>query len=1088
MSIKISLNHKTHYKYSKPVKMGAQLIRLRPAPHTRTEVLSYSLKISPEKHFINWQQDAYGNYIARVVFPDPIKYMSIEMDLCADMTVINPFDFFLEASAEKFPFKYETHVAKELAPFFEIVDNGPLLKEFVTNIDLKPEPTINFLMNLNQKVNSIIQYLIRLEPGVQNSEETLTLKSGSCRDSAWLMVQILRHLGLAARFASGYSILLKPDTLALGEVSTLEDDFADLHAWAEVFLPGAGWVGLDPSSGLLVGEGAFPLACSADPTNAAPITGSLDMCEVEFDHQMLITRIEQTPRTTKPYLNNEYEEIKSLGKKLDKLFKKHDLRLTVGGEPTFVDQANQDAPEWNTSALGPTKKSLATKLISKLKTKWSSGALLHFGQGKWYPGEPLPRWSLSCFWREDGVKIWQDESLIADETIDYKFTKDHANKFISQLADNLLIPHDYIVPAYEDTFHYLAQEQKLPADLDPFDSKLDSELDRERLRKIYTQGLDEVVGFTLPIKAKLNDNPNKKASETVWQTSSWGFRSKRMYLVPGDSPVGLRLPLNSLIYKGKEESSFNFRRDPTDSSQLAVLPEPDQKIHNIHVLEDQIVRTAICLEARQGKLYVFMPPCELIEDYLTLVQIVEKTSAQLKLPIIIEGYEPPYDSRIKVLKVTPDPGVIEVNITPSESWDEYVSKTESLYESARETGLQAEKFMLDGKHTGTGGGNHIVLGAKTPLDSPFLRRPDLLASFVAYWNNHPSLSYMFSSLFIGPTSQAPRVDEGRQDSLYELEIALQEIRNTKDLMPWFIDRTLRHLLVDLTGNTHRSEFCIDKLYSPDSSSGRLGLLELRGFEMTPHVQMNVAMQVLINSLIAMFWQKPYKQNLIRWGTALHDKFLLPYFVWQDFKEVIKNLADSGIDIKLDFFKPHFEFKFPFYGSVNYSDIKLTLRSAIEPWYVLGEEPSYGGTARFVDSSLERLQVEVDGLVDDRYIITCNSRKLPLHFTDKKNNAIAGLRYRAWHPYSCLHPSIPVHTPLVFDILDTWNNRSIGACTYHVSHPAGRNYSSFPINAREAESRRSARFVKSGHSPGPIAKIPGDEINPDFPHTLDLRRR
>jgi uncharacterized protein (DUF2126 family) len=1083
MSIKIALNHKTLYKYSKPVNMGPQLIRLRPAPHTRTEITSYSLKIKPEKHFINWQQDAYGNYIARVVFPEMIDHFSIEMDLRADMTVINPFDFFLEKTAENFPFKYETHSAKELAPFFEIVDRGALLEQFIKEIDLHPKRTINFLMDLNQKVHKRVKYLIRLEPGVQTSEETLTLNSGSCRDSAWLMVQILRYLGLAARFASGYSVLLKPDTLALGEVSTLEEDFADLHAWAEVFLPGAGWVGLDPSSGLLVGEGAIPLACTADPTNAAPVTGSLDECEVEFEHSMSVTRIEESPRTTLPYQNNEFQQINALGKKLDKLFKKLDLRLTIGGEPTFVDQTNQDSPEWNTAALGPTKKNLAHKLLLKLKSKWSQGALLHYGQGKWYPGEPLPRWSLSCFWREDGVEIWKDHSLIADENQDYNFTNEHAEKFISKLSQNLSIPHGFTIPAYEDTFHYLLQEQKLPLDLDPFDSKLDNELDRERLRKIYTEGLKEIVGFVLPIKPKTTISSKK--SETVWQTSSWGFRAERLYLVPGDSPIGFRLPLNSLIHKGKEEASFSFRRDPTDDTNLALLPEQGQKITNIHVLENEIVRTAICLQARQGKLYVFMPPCELIEDYLTLIQIIEKTSADLKFPIIIEGYEPPYDSRIKVLKVTPDPGVIEVNITPSENWDELVAKTETLYQSAKETGLQAEKFMLDGKHTGTGGGNHIVLGAKTPLDSPFLRRPDLLASFISYWNNHPSLSYMFSGLFIGPTSQAPRIDEGRQDSLYELDIALQEIKNTKDPKPWFIDRTLRHLLVDLTGNTHRAEFCIDKLYSPDSSSGRLGLLELRGFEMTPHYEMNLAMQVLINSLIAMFWQKPYQQRLTRWGTALHDKFMLPYFVWQDFKDVIHDLNNNGIDIKLDFFKPHFEFRFPFYGAVNYGDIKLTLRSAIEPWYVLGEEPSYGGTARFVDSSLERLQIEVEGLKDDRYIVTCNNRKLPLYSSDKK---IAGLRYRAWHPYSCLHPSIPVHTPLVFDVVDTWNKKSIGACTYHVSHPAGRNYTNFPINAREAESRRSARFVKSGHSPGSFDKIPADEFNPDFPCTLDLRIR
>lgn len=1082
MSIQVALNHQTKYKYSKPVSMGPQLIRLRPAPHTRTNILSYSLTVKPEKHFINWQQDAYGNYVARVVFPEKIDHFSIEMDLIADMTVINPFDFFLEKSAEYYPFEYETATAKELAPFFEKVEVGSLFTEFVKSVDISKARTIDFLMELNKSVHQRIKYLIRMEPGVQSPEETLSLGSGSCRDSAWLLVQLLRHLGLAARFASGYSILLKPDTLAVGETSTLENDFADLHAWTEVYLPGAGWVGLDPSAGLLVGEGAIPLAATADPSNAAPVTGSLELCEVEFDHAMSVLRVAETPRSTKPYTEIEFAEINKIGKQLDKRLSKADIRLTVGGEPTFVACEDADDPEWNTAALGPRKRKLAYELLLKLKNQWTQGALLHFGQGKWYPGEPLPRWSLSCFWRADGKPIWQDDKLFADENKNYGYTAKDAEKFIAKLSENLSIPQDYINPAYEDTLHYLIQEQKLPEDLDPFDSRLDDPLERDRLRKIYTEGLKKIRGYVLPVQAK------QQRGKTLWQTSAWSFRAQRLYLVPGDSPLGLRLPLNSLVWKGKEEPSCSYKRDPSDDTNIAVLPDRKSKTKNIHVVEDQIIRTAICVEVRDGRLYVFMPPINLIEDYLSLIHVIEDTATTLKMPVIIEGYEPPYDSQVKVLKVTPDPGVIEVNIAPSDNWDDMVKGTQELYQAAKEVGLRAEKFMLDGKHVGTGGGNHIVLGAKTPMESPFLRRPDLLASFLAYWQNHPSLSYLFSGLFIGPTSQAPRVDEGRQDSLYELEIALQEIHKSTKPLPWFVDRTLRHILVDLTGNTHRAEFCIDKLYSPDTSSGRLGLLELRGFEMTPHTEMNIAQQLLIRSLLAMFWDKPYKRKLIRWGTALHDRFLLPYFVEEDFKEVLADLNEAGIPLRLQYFAPHLEFRYPYCGSVDYRDIRVELRQAIEPWYVLGEEPSYGGTARFVDSSVERMQIKVANLDTERYIITCNKRKIPLHRIETNKSYVAGLRYRAWHPYSCLHPSIPVHTPLVFDIVDTWSMRSVAGATYHVAHPAGRNYEVFPVNEREAEARRAARFIKAGHSPGSIVKLPCEEYNPDFPMTLDLRRQ
>jgi len=527
----------------------------------------------------------------------------------------------------------------------------------------------------------------------------------------------------------------------------------------------------------------------------------------------------------------------------------------------------------------------------------------------------------------------------------------------------------------------------------------------------------------------------------------------------------------------------------------------------------EVTRTALCVEVRDpsrangpssqldsqnnrnGVLYVFMPPLGSLDEYLDLLAAIEATAEQLSMRIVLEGYGPPRDARLKMLQVTPDPGVIEVNIHPAHNWHEVVQNTEFLYQAAFESRLSAEKFMTDGRHTGTGGGNHVVLGGATPNDSPFLRKSELLASLILYWHNHPSLSYLFSGMFIGPTSQAPRVDEARNDQIYELEIALREIHRNRmiygqNMPPWLVDRALRNILIDVTGNTHRSEFCIDKLYSPDSSTGRLGLLELRAFEMPPHARMSVVQQLLLRALIARFWEKPYLAHATRWGTELHDRFMLPHYIKADFDDVLTEMVEAGFQFDPTWFAPHFEFRFPRVGELHTQGVSLSLRNALEPWHVMGEEGSSGGTVRYVDSSLERIEVHVRGFNPSRHTLTVNGQAIPLQPTGVAGEFIAGVRYRAWSPSSALHPTIGVHAPLTFDLMDTWMKRSVGGCQYHVVHPGGRNYDSFPINAYEAESRRLARFFPMGHTPGQLDGLQpnvGIPASKEFPFTLDLRR-
>jgi uncharacterized protein (DUF2126 family) len=475
-----------------------------------------------------------------------------------------------------------------------------------------------------------------------------------------------------------------------------------------------------------------------------------------------------------------------------------------------------------------------------------------------------------------------------------------------------------------------------------------------------------------------------------------------------------------------------------------------------------------------------------LEDYIELVAAIEATASAVDLPVVSAGYEPPRDPRIQKLLVTPDPGVIEVNVHPTSNWEDLVANTTKLYEQARLSRLSTEKFMIDGRHTGTGGGNHITLGGPTPADSPLLRRPDILQSFITYWQHHPSLSYLFSGMFLGPTSQAPRVDEGRDEMLYELEIAFAQMPDGEVPQPWLVDRLLRNLLIDITGNTHRAEFCIDKLYSPSGSAGRLGILEFRGFEMPPHSRMALVQALFIRCLLARFWDKPYKKPLVRWGTELHDRFMLPHYIWQDMKFVVEDLQSHGYPFELDWLAPFEEFRFPHYGRVKLDDIELELRWAVEPWNVLGEESSSFGTSRYVDSSVERLQIRATDLTDSRYVLSCNERRVPLKSTGQHGEYVGGVRYRAWQPPSALHPMIGVHAPLVFDLIDTWNGRSIGGCTYHVAHPGGRSYEAFPVNSHEAESRRINRFDSVSHTQG-LMQPPAEETPGEYPYTLDLRR-
>jgi uncharacterized protein (DUF2126 family)/transglutaminase-like putative cysteine protease len=1112
MAIRVALNHVTTYRYDRPVDLAPHVVRLRPAPHCRTPIAAYSLTVAPAGHFLNWHQDPFGNHQARLVFPRPASELRLEVDLVAELTSINPFDFFLEEYAEKLPWPYEAGLRQELAPYLSFIPGGPRFDAFTERargeLARPGRRTIDELVDLNGAVHRALRYDIRMEPGVFTPEETLTRGHGSCRDFAWLLTQLCRRLGYAARFVSGYSIQLVADQKPLEGPAGVSADVTDLHAWAEIFLPGAGWVGFDATSGLACGEGHIPLSCTPDPGSAAPVTGSYgwskrgsdDKVEETFRHAMSVKRLEDLPRATKPYDEASWRAILACGDEVEAQLERQDVRLTMGGEPTFVSVDDMESPEWTTAALGPAKAGIADQLLRKLGRRFAPGALLHHGQGKWYPGEPLPRWAYSCYFRHDGQPIWQNPALYADGQ-GPAATPDAAAAFGQALARRLAVDPAFLQAAHEDVFYYLWRERQLPVNVDPLDSRLEDEQERARLRRIFEQGLDRVVGYALPLRAVVGDGAGHR-----WQSAPWFLRAERLYLLPGDSPMGFRLPLDSLPWVAPADREVMHEQDPFAPREplpsRRELGRPAPRAQGVGVPGGEqppvrgesaasLVRTALCIEPRGGTLHMFMPPLPELEPYLALVAAIEETADELGQPLRFEGYHPPADPRLNRLQVTPDPGVIEVNIHPARSWRELVSNTTILYEEARSCRLGTEKFMVDGRHTGTGGGNHLVMGGARPEDSPLLRRPDLLRSLASYWLNHPSLSYLFSGLFIGPTSQAPRVDEARHDSLYELEIAFRQLQDNPAASggsspPWLVDRLFRNLFTDVTGNTHRTAFCVDKLFSPDSAAGRQGLLELRAFEMPPDARMSCAQQLLVRGLLAWFWREPYTRPPVRWGTSLNDRFMLPHYVKQDFGDVIEDLGRAGLPLDAAWFEPHYQFRFPLHGRAQVRDVEIELRHALEPWHVMGEETTGTGTARFVDSSVERVQVLVRGVTDGRHVIACNGRRVPLGGTGTREEMVAGVRYRAWQPPSALHPTIGVHSPLVFDVIDTWAGRSVGGCSYHVTHPGGRSYDNFPSNALEAESRRQSRFFPFGHTPGPMEE-PRAEPNPELPHTLDLRR-
>jgi uncharacterized protein (DUF2126 family) len=1096
--MRLLVQHQSTWAYPSPAALGPHLIRLRPASHTQADIETYGLTITPGGD-LRWQQDPYGNHIGRLTYPSgtTVEALQVGVEFTCNIKPVNPFDFFIDDRCKDAPFTYPAELLPDLAPFLDrteaSVAGGVRLAAFLDTLPREGD-TVQLIVQLNAAVNTVTSYVIREEAGIWTPEETLTAGRGSCRDSAVLLIAALRSRGLAARFVSGYLIQLTDEGMIPGEQRGVTSDVVDLHAWAEVFVPGGGWIGLDATSGLLCGEGHIPLACTASPPLAAPVEGTSDTQAESVSFSMKIERLEHEPCPTRPYEDEVWLAMLDAGDCADAALRDAGLMMTMGGEPTFNGRDYPEAPEWNGDALGPHKTRTGRRFAAGLAQRLAPGGIVMERVGKHYPGESLPRWALDIIGRTDGAPIWHGKTLAETKGA----TPHHAARFATALATRLDL-QDYVIPAFEDPWRALQDEANLPAHLDPRTAKLDDPEERRRLARLLDRGLSTEAGFVLPLTR----------FDGTWLSDAWTFRRGQLYLIPGDGPMGLRLPLKSLG-GGYVAAPAEAAVDPPDPRRAAMLVHEATTRAEMAALLQRLVQarsttptapleaqdasvlgaaigTALCVEARDGAVRVFFPPLETAEDFLALLAIVDETAQQLSMSVALEGYPPVSTPDLKKFCVTPDPGVLEVALPPVTTVREHAALVDTVFDVALHAGLHSEKYLLDGRMAGSGGGNHITFGGPEALQSPFLQRPDLLASLLTFLQHHPSLSYMFSGLFVGPTSEAPRIDEARHDALYEMEIALERAHDRSQPTPtWLTDLLFRHLLVDVAGNTHRAEVSIDKLYDPATPYGRQGIVELRAFEMPPHPRMITAQALLVRSLLASFAAEPYKAPLVRWGQTLHDRYLLPTYLWRDFEDVLRFLDDRGFALPSDAYTPFIELRCPLVGSLDAGDVTLEVRNAIEPWLVLGEEATPSGTSRYVDSSMERIEVRLTGAIPERHMVLVNGHQLPLRASGMAGERVGGVRFRAWAPPHSLHAHLGIHHPITLEVIDTWAKRSLGACAYHVWHPEGRSFDSPPLTRFEASARRAQRFTRAEPQRAPVYP----RIAPahhDVPYTLDLRR-
>ena len=1106
MSTRIALTHTIDRRYARRLVLPTHWLRLRPAPHTKAAIEAYSLSVGTEPHFLNWVRDPFENHLARLDLPEPVFGLNMAVDIVADLAPANPFDFLTEPYAASFPFEYPEQLQKELTPYLHLPKAGPRLADYLGALDADSAYIIEKLGKLTGNVHRSLAIVGSAQPGAVDLEDVVKRGTASPWEAAWLMAVSLRHLGVAARFTAGYRVVLASEAVPIHAwTADAEDsetslwlDSASLHAWCEVFLPGAGWIGLDPSAGLFTHEGYIPLTATPDPLRALPWVAEVaepgkpaEVPPPDESFESIAVRRLIAAAEPSPYSDAQWGDISALGQSVDARLATAGISLAMG-QTLNLTSPYSDSIEWATTALGPRKRAAAEDLLARLRLKVAPGGVLHESQGEWFGGETLPRWKLSCFFRADGEPIWRNSSLLGcslgngPETAASGPVRPQgpgarlprssepgaaegaspadAGHFAEMLARKLGVFPEFVMPAHEDQLYELWQN-RAHIQFKPPSEALSNPVQRRALAVKLSQTRLEPVGYVLPLRW------DGVAGRCI--SGAWTFRRGALYLVPGDSPMGFRLPLDALPAGDDSAEPLDPERCHFEDRPLlaSLYGEPSARLTSfIHTppapeATDQdgvqglarVPRTALCAQMRNGRLWVFLPPLTHLEHWLELVNAIEATALSLGLPVQLEGYEPPEDFRLQRLSIEPEAGVLRVTLPQAGSWEQLQGLLATAYTEAANLGLLAERIGQDGARQAAGGEADILLVGALPPLSPFLLRPQLLHSLIAYWQQHPALSYLFAGRLIGQSGPAPRPDEGRDDALYELDIALSRMPRDEDSAPSVPDRMLRHLLADSAGDIKKAEIRVDQLYPPDRSSQRLGRIALRSFQTAPDHRMAAAQCLLLRALIAFLAERPADPRLRDFGPELHDRYMLPGELWEDLAEVIRDLDRARLPVQADWFAPFLDRRFPTLGEVAMGDVRMAIRTAHEPWPVLAEEAVAGVVTRFIDAANQRVQVELTGLTPTHHILVCNGRRVPLQPTRTRGRFLAGVRYKAWNPPSSLHPTLwPVYS-LVFDLLDARTGEVLGGCTWFPARPSLVGFSAAPAPVASGEPEREPHY-------------------------------